>query len=165
VPATRTCPRCDAEFTTDHPTQKWCSKRCRIYAANTTYYRRHLAQPARTVACGHCGQPFTTARQNARYCSDRCRTYAARQRDRDSDHERAEPARIRIRILDPSNDAMAQYAVPRWRSRPPADTRRARAVARLMLGGDPESIAEALGLDLEEVCQLAERVAEHGLYA
>ena len=43
--------------------------------------------------------------------------------------------------------------------------RRGAAVALLALGGDPESVAERTGLELEQVCELAELVAIEGRYA
>ena len=39
------------------------------------------------------------------------------------------------------------------------ERRRGAAVVRLMLGADPEQVAERTGLVVETVCQLAERIA------
>jgi hypothetical protein len=73
--------------------------------------------------------------------------------------------------VDPARDrrtsvgitaAVSAGSPPATRATRPYEHERARAVARFQLGDDPETVAEASALDVEEVAPLEVDIIEHG---
>lgn len=71
APRTVNCRICQAEFTSTHATQCYCSMKCQRQG-------RYLKKPAvvdkavREVECASCHEPFETVQPNKKYCSQEC---------------------------------------------------------------------------------------------
>ncbi|MCV2465018.1 hypothetical protein OEB94_37740 [Streptomyces sp. ICN988] len=84
TPVQRTCPFCQAEFTTDaSPRRIFCSKACRNQSRNSEEAREDRTCPV----CDTTFRAPKTVRQI--YCSRTCRRDAERQRDQARDADRA----------------------------------------------------------------------------
>lgn len=165
-----TCQRCDTPFVARTRLGKWCSKIC----ADRAYRQRHSTRIGKR-------RRSTVQRVRANAAKRKAHGETAPGRPKDSLPARGPEANGREResaerAAKTTGTSGAQPAKRAWRNTsdilptlrpaPPSprtgDTRRARAIARLQLGGDVEEIAEDLGLDVEDVAQLALDVLEHG---
>jgi hypothetical protein len=66
-PSLKRCPSCSAEFTTRHPDQKFCSRRCAARGPRPNR-RRKVVEPMQCV----CGRTFIPKSPRVRFCSRTC---------------------------------------------------------------------------------------------